>query len=66
MNKIFRLTREGKKFVRVPLAERSFLLDHLYEFKTASLDELTTIDKEAREKLQAYKRSGYVEEISDN
>ena len=57
--KIYRLTREGKRFVRIPSADRVDLLDHIYEFKTATIDELIAIDKDARDILRKYK--SYVE-----
>jgi len=62
--KIYRLTKEGKRKVKVPGPNRDEILDHLYEFKTATLDELLAIDKGAREKVSGYKKSGYVEELT--
>lgn len=64
MTRIYRLTREGKKLVRVPGPEREPILDHLYEFRTASLDELLALDKEARDKLRLFISKGLVEEFN--
>ena len=64
MTRIYRLTREGKKLVRVPGPEREPILDHLYEFRTASLDELLALDKEARDKLRLFIGKGIVEEFN--
>ena len=62
--KIYRLTREGKKFVRVPRQNREEILDYLYQYKTAPLDELLTVDKNANSKLRTFERKlGYVEAI---
>ena len=62
--KIYRLTREGKRFARIPGPNRDVILDHLYEFKTATFDELLAIDRDARGKIRDYKRAGYIEEIT--
>jgi len=62
--KIYRLTKEGKRAARIPGPNRDAVLDHIYEFKTASLDELLVVDKEARSKLNEYQRKGYVEELT--
>ena len=59
--KTYRLTSEGKRLVRVPRSGREEILDHLYEFKTATFDELLAIDKDARRKLAEWERRGYVE-----
>lgn len=64
MTRIYRLTREGKKLVRVPGPEREPILDHLYEFRTASFDELLALDKEARDKLRLFISKGLVEEFN--
>ena len=64
MIRIYRLTREGKKLVRVPGPEREPILDHLYEFRTASFDELLALDKEARDKLRLFISKGLVEEFN--
>lgn len=63
--KIYRLTKEGKRLVKIPRPKRDDLLDHLYEFKTSTLDELIAIDKDARSKLSKYIKAGYVEEITN-
>jgi len=62
--RIYRLTKEGKRFVRIPRPDRDDVLDHLYEFKTATEDELVAIDSEAKSKLSRLAKAGYVEEIS--
>lgn len=62
--KIYNLTREGKKIVRIPSPSREVVLDHLYEFKTATRDELLAIDSDARNKLRTFISKGYVEEIN--
>ena len=61
--KIYRLTKEGRRVTRVPGPGRSGILDHLYEFKTATRDELLAIDSNARGKLVEYVKKGYVEEL---
>lgn len=61
--KIYKLTGEGRKRVKVPSNAREEILDYLYEYKTATRDELLLIDKDASEKLSEYKREYLVEEI---
>ena len=53
--KVYKLTIEGRKKVKVMSRDREPVLDHLYENKTATLEELETIDKEARTVLRKYK-----------
>jgi len=62
--KIYRLTGEGKKCVRVPGQVREEILDHLYEFKTVRQEELITLDKDAVSKLAKFKREGLVMEVT--
>ena len=62
--KIYKLTREGKRIAKIPSPNRDEVLDHLYEFKTATRDELLAIDGDARSKLARYVKNGYVEEIN--
>lgn len=62
--KIYRLTKEGKRVARIPGSGRDVILDHIYEFKTATRDELEAIDKDARSKLRGYIHKGYVEELN--
>lgn len=62
--KVYRLTQEGKRVARVPNPNRCPVLDHLYEFKTASRDELLALSRDARSKLSEYARKGYVEELN--
>lgn len=61
---VYELTGEGKKHVRVPNQVRDEILDHLYEFKTARLEELKALDGEAVSKLSRYKREGLVREVT--
>lgn len=62
--KIYKLTGEGKKWVRVPGQVREEILDHLYEFQTARREELVTIDKDAISKLAKFQREGLVMEVT--
>lgn len=61
--KIYKLTREGRRIAKIPGPNRDAVLDHIYEFKTATFDELLIVDKDARNKLREYKSKGYVEEL---
>ncbi len=63
--KVYKLTKEGRKFVKIPTPKREEVLDHLYEFSTATSDELQAIDPEAKGKLYKFKKAGYVEEINE-
>jgi len=51
--------------VKIPRPVREEILDHLYQFKTATSDELATIDPDARSKLRRFKQLGYVREVTD-
>ena len=62
--KIYKLTKEGRRVVKVPSPDREVILDHLYEFKTATRDELLAIDGGASTKLSTFTRKGYVEELN--
>lgn len=62
--KIYRLTKEGKRVAKIPSPDREEILDHLYEFKTATRDELFAIDGGARGKLTTFVKKGYVEELT--
>ena len=62
--RVYRLTKEGKRLARIPRPERDPILDHLYEFKTSTLEELTAISEDARTKLAKYTKLGYVEELT--
>ena len=61
--KIYRLTEEGQRFVRVPQADREEMLDFLYEKKgkSATMDELLVVDGRARSKVPAFCKRGYLE-----
>ena len=65
--KIYSLTGEGKKYVRIPQSSREEVLDYLYPDKTATLDELLMVDGDARSKLRKFgsRGRGYVEELSN-
>lgn len=62
--KIYRLTGEGKRWVRVPGQAREEILDHLYEFQTSRREELVAIDKDAISKLAKFQREGLVMEVT--
>jgi len=62
--RIYRLSRAGKKIVRIPSPDRCPVLDFLYEHPTASLEELENVNKDARSKLRDYLKRGIVEEFS--
>lgn len=47
--------------MKIPRPAREEILDHLYQFKTATSDELVAIDPDAVDKLRRFKRAGYVE-----
>jgi len=59
--RIFKLTPEGRRKLKIPSQRREPVLDYLYDNNTATLDELEAIDKDARAKLRQHK--GLVEEI---
>jgi len=61
--KIYRLTKEGKRVAKVPGPNRDEILDYLYEWKTATLDELLIVDKGAKDRLREFTRKGYAEEL---
>lgn len=61
--KQYRLTKLGKRYVKVPGPNRESVLDHLYEFKVATLDELKAIDTDAPTKLREFVKAGFVEEL---
>ena len=61
---VYKLTGEGRRWVKVPGQVREEILDHLYEFKTARLEELKILDKEAVTKLNKFKREGLVMEVT--
>jgi hypothetical protein len=61
---IYKLTGEGKKWVKIPGQYREEILDHLYEFGTARREELLALDKEALTKLAKFKREGLVMEVT--
>lgn len=62
--KIYKLTKEGRRVAKIPGPDRTEVLDYLYVNKTASDEELLSLDKEARSKLREFLRRGYVEEIT--
>lgn len=62
--KVYALTREGKKVARSPSGDREEILDRLYPNKTAPLDELIKLDKDARTKIRAFVRGGLLEEVN--
>jgi len=59
----YRITKTGKKFAQVPSASREPIIDHLYEFKVASKDELLALSKDGRVTLREYLAKDYVEEV---
>ena len=63
--RIYELTKEGKRSVKIPRPVREEILDHLYQFKTATSDELAAIDPDASSKLRRFKKLGYVREVTD-
>jgi len=62
--RIYKLTREGRRKVKIPADGREPILDHLYEFKTATRDELVTMDKDANYKLREFIHAGLVMEVT--
>lgn len=62
--KIYRLTGEGRRRVKVPGQSREPILDHLYEFKTSTHDELLALDGDARSKLRGFVSDRLVMEVT--
>ena len=62
--KIYKLTGEGRKRVKVPTQQREGILDFLYENKTATRDELLAIGKDASSKLRQFSREHLVMEVT--
>lgn len=61
--KIYKLTGEGRKRVKIPAQQREEILDHLYENKTATRDELLAIDKDASRKLRQFSKEHLIMEV---
>lgn len=64
MSKVYELTGEGRRKVRVPGKARDEILDHLYEFKTAREEELLALCTDARTRLNKFKRERLVREVT--
>jgi len=63
----FRLTKVGKKKVRIPSPEREPILDHLYEFKTGTEAELLAVDGDGKRKIKKFLgKDHYIEELNPN
>lgn len=62
--KVYRLTGEGRKRVKVPSRLREPILDHLHEFKTATRDELLAIEDSGRSKLRDFVGNGLIMEVT--
>lgn len=66
MSHIYKLTGEGRRFVKIPTKNREEILDYINDkqSKTATLDELLSFEKMARSKIRDLKKRHLVMEVT--
>lgn len=66
MTKIYQLTGEGRRVVKVPTQNRNEVLDYINDkkSKTATLEELLQLDKFARSEIRKLKNKRLVMEVT--